>query len=66
MKTYYLIVFSCKCYFRDYPNHKYEYIFNEIMNPDDSIGKSYHSIKKDHFYSKRSIENNIIQKIYTI
>ncbi|ADX06278.1 hypothetical protein 162300202 [Organic Lake phycodnavirus 2] len=56
--------FSCKCYFRDYPNHKYEYIFNEIMNPDDSIGKSYHSIKKDPFLLKTEYENNIIKKIY--
>jgi hypothetical protein len=34
------------------------------MNPDDSIGKSYHSIKKDPFLVKTEYENNIIKKIY--
>jgi len=58
--------YSCVCYFTEYPENKFEYIFNEILNPDETIGKTYHSLKKEPFLIKTHYENNIIKKLYHI
>jgi len=58
--------FSCMCYFTEYPKNKFEYIFKEIINPDETIGKTYHSLKKEPFLIKTRYQNNRIEKLYHI
>ena len=58
--------YSCECYFNDTPDNKWEYILNEITNPDETIGKTYHSLKTDPFLMKTKYENNRIIKLYHV
>lgn len=58
--------YSCLCYFEELPQNKFEYIFNEILNPDETIGKTFHSIKKDPFLVQTKYEKERIKKVYHI
>lgn len=46
----------------NYGNLKWNYYINEIKNPDETIGKEYHKIKKDPFLVQTQIKNNKIIK----
>jgi len=58
--------YSCVCFFNNRPENTWEYIFNEITNPDETIGKKYHSLKGEPFLIKTKYENNKITKVYHI
>lgn len=58
--------YSCVCYFEDFPENTFEYIFNAITNPDETIGNGYHSIKSEPFLVQTKYEKDRLKKIYHI
>lgn len=49
----------CKCFFDDM---KWVYYINEIKNPDETIGKEFHTVKRDPFIIQTEVVDDIIIK----